>query len=112
MQLIRRQIANICSVTGKLDSNVLIMALDAFNKSLIKELQEHYQRPESKPYPDESNNLIAELDEYLQTTGLHDPYSKVLHLNCIYLLFVFCSFLFFINFRVGLIEDLHHHEAS
>jgi hypothetical protein len=28
------------------------------------------------------------------------------------LLFVFCSFLFFINFRVGLIEDLHHHEAS
>jgi len=44
MQLLRRQIANSLSFSSKMDSNLLYSALDVANKSLIKDIQEHYLR--------------------------------------------------------------------
>jgi hypothetical protein len=33
--------------------------------------------PETKPYPSESNPLLAELTTYLENAGLSDPFSKI-----------------------------------
>jgi len=77
MQLLRRQIANTLNFTCKLDSSLLYSSLDVLNRSLIKDIQEHYQSPDTKPYPNEENPLLSELSKYLETTGINDPYSKI-----------------------------------
>ncbi len=37
----------------------------------------HYNNPDAVPYPSEDNPLLSELAKYLETTGLHDPYTKI-----------------------------------
>ncbi len=34
-------------------------------------------RPDVKPYPSEDNPLLAELGEYLETSGINDPFAKI-----------------------------------
>jgi WASH complex subunit strumpellin len=77
MQLIRRQIANLLNYSGKLDSNGLYCALDNLNKAMVGDIKMHYINPDAVPYPSEDNPLLSELSKYLETTGLHDPYSKI-----------------------------------
>lgn len=95
MQLLRRQIANSLNFSCKLDSNILYCAEDVFNKALIKDIQEHYLNPNTKPYPAEENPLLSELSAYLETAGINDPFSKIYiatapidHLACYLFLFV------------------------
>jgi WASH complex subunit strumpellin len=76
MQLLRRQIANALNWLTKLDSNSLSLCLVVFNDALISDIQQHYQNPE-KPYPSEDNPLLPELTRYLETAGIHDPYTKI-----------------------------------
>jgi len=47
------------------------------NKATLKDIQEHYLRPDLKPYPSEDNPLLAELGDYLDTTGINDPFTKI-----------------------------------
>jgi len=77
MQLLRRQIANNLNFTCKLDSNTLFCALDAANKAVLKDIQQHYLNPEDKPYPDEENPLLSELSQYVENIGISDPFSKI-----------------------------------
>jgi WASH complex subunit strumpellin len=77
MQLIRRQIANLLNYSCKLDSNGLYCALDNLNKAIVGDIQMHYINPDTVPYPSEDNPLLSELTKYLETAGLHDPYSKI-----------------------------------
>jgi WASH complex subunit strumpellin len=76
-QLIRRQIANILNYSCKLDSNVLYCALETMNTAVLNDIRAHYRSPETKPYPSESNPLLAELTTYLEHAGLSDPFSKI-----------------------------------
>lgn len=76
MQLLRRQIANALNWLTKLDSNSLSLNLTVINNALISDIQQHYQNPE-KPYPGEDNPLLSELTRYLETAGIHDPYTKI-----------------------------------
>jgi len=77
MQLLRRQISNLLNFSCKLDSNCLYFALDNMNKSLTADIQSHYLSPDTKPYPSDDNPLLSELSNYLETAGLHDPYTKI-----------------------------------
>jgi len=77
MQLIRRQVANLLNFSCKLDSNSLYCALDNFNNAIVSDIQMHYTNPDTVPYPGEDNGLLSELTNYLEATGLHDPYTKI-----------------------------------
>jgi len=63
--------------TCKLDSNQLACSLEVANKSLIKDIQEHYNNPTVMPYPDEENPLLSELSDYLENAGINDPFTKI-----------------------------------
>lgn len=63
--------------SSKLDSNSLYCALENFNKAVVSDIQMHYINPDAVPYPSEDNPLLPELSKYLETTGLHDPYTKI-----------------------------------
>ena len=58
---------------GKIHSNE---NLRLFSRSLIKDIEAHYQDP-NKPYPSEENPLMSELSTYLESAGIHDPLKKV-----------------------------------
>jgi len=77
MQLLRRQIAMLLNFSAKLESNVLSCSLDVINKVLINDIQAHYKSPETKPYPDDDNPVLAELSKYLETSGFSDPITKI-----------------------------------
>jgi WASH complex subunit strumpellin len=77
MQLIRRQISFLMNFTIKMDSNLLSSSLEVFNKSLVADVQAHYLSPDSKPYPDDDNPLLAELSRYLENAGISDPLTKI-----------------------------------
>jgi hypothetical protein len=47
-----------------------------FLRSLIKDIEAHYQDP-NKPYPSEESPLMSELSTYLESAGIHDPMKKV-----------------------------------
>lgn len=76
LQLVRRQVANQLSMSCKFDSKYLAAALETLNESLMADIQAHYKDPQ-KPYPDEDNELLSHLSEYLEHAGNHDPISKV-----------------------------------
>jgi WASH complex subunit strumpellin len=63
-QLIRRHIANELYFSCKLDSHLLCNALDNMNKSVLKDIREHY-RNEANPYPETSNPVLPEISKYL-----------------------------------------------
>jgi WASH complex subunit strumpellin len=76
VQLLRRHIANELYFACKLDSNLLFNALDNVNKSIIKDIREHY-RNQSKPYPDLDNPILPEVSKYLDGAGMNDPFAKI-----------------------------------
>ncbi|EGC36216.1 hypothetical protein DICPUDRAFT_151370 [Dictyostelium purpureum] len=78
IQLIRRQISNQLNFHCKIDSNMLFCSLDIMNKSLLKDIQSHFQRPDEKnPYPSDDNTLLSDLSQFLDTTGINDPFTKI-----------------------------------
>ncbi|GAM16870.1 hypothetical protein SAMD00019534_000450, partial [Acytostelium subglobosum LB1] len=77
IQLIRRQISNQLNFHCKIDSNMLYCALETMNGSLINDIQAHFQRPDTSPYPGEDNTLLFDLAQYLDTAGINDPYTKI-----------------------------------
>jgi len=113
MQLLRKQIANTLNHAAKLDSNQLYCSLKVMNQSLIKDIQEHYLSPDTKPYPDDENPLLAELADYLDTCGLADPFTKIYlitepiaHVDCFIFLFVLSQVTKF-EFNAGLSTLVH-----
>jgi len=119
MQLLRRQISNVLSFSCKLDSNSLYFTLDNLNKALTSDIQAHYLSPDTKPYPTEDNPLLFELTNYLETAGLHDPYTKIyittLPLNafpCLMFLFVVSQLpKFALNQQIGAVIPKKQKEA-
>eukprot|EP00051_Salpingoeca_urceolata_P033878 m.22586 g.22586 ORF g.22586 m.22586 type:complete len:1163 (-) comp6876_c0_seq1:95-3583(-) len=76
MQLIRRRIAHELNFSCKFDSKFLVGALEAFNKSLLKDIEAHYADP-SQPYPGEDSPLLAEISNYLESAGVNNPLRKI-----------------------------------
>ncbi|KAM9958880.1 hypothetical protein ACTFIW_012470 [Dictyostelium discoideum] len=77
IQLIRRQISNQLNFHCKIDSNMLFSSLDIMNKSLLNDIESHFQRPDSNPYPSDDNTLLFDLAQYLDTAGINDPFTKI-----------------------------------
>ncbi|KAF3691663.1 WASH complex subunit 5 [Channa argus] len=76
MQILRRQIANELNYSCKFDSKHLAAALENLNKSLLADIEAHYQDP-SLPYPKEDNTLLYDITAYLEAAGLHNPLNKI-----------------------------------
>eukprot|EP01028_Stygiella_incarcerata_P009464 TRINITY_DN449_c0_g1_i1.p1 TRINITY_DN449_c0_g1~~TRINITY_DN449_c0_g1_i1.p1 ORF type:complete len:1158 (-),score=300.28 TRINITY_DN449_c0_g1_i1:279-3752(-) len=76
-QLIRQKIANELNFSCKLDSNMLCLALDVLNRSLLSDVDMHYKSPETHPYPPDDSRLLSELSEYLENAGLSHPFTKI-----------------------------------
>uniref|UniRef100_A0A3Q3N7E9 WASH complex subunit 5 n=1 Tax=Mastacembelus armatus TaxID=205130 RepID=A0A3Q3N7E9_9TELE len=76
MQILRQQIANELNYSCKFDSKHLAAALENLNKSLLADIEAHYQDP-SLPYPKEDNTLLYEITAYLEAAGIHNPLSKI-----------------------------------
>uniref|UniRef100_A0A673CVP6 WASH complex subunit 5 n=1 Tax=Sphaeramia orbicularis TaxID=375764 RepID=A0A673CVP6_9TELE len=76
MQILRQQIANELNYSCKFDSKHLAAALENLNKSLLADIEAHYQDP-SLPYPKEDNTLLYEIAAYLEAAGIHNPLNKI-----------------------------------
>lgn len=76
LQLLRRKIAYELHNSAKFDSKNLLHALETLNNSLMNDVIAHFQDP-SKPYPDEDNPLLYELNPYFECVGLSEPFKKV-----------------------------------
>ncbi|XP_071251753.1 WASH complex subunit 5 isoform X2 [Salvelinus alpinus] len=76
MQILRQQIANELNYSCKFDSKHLAAALENLNKSLLADIEAHYQDP-SLPYPKEDNNLLYEITASLEAAGIHNPLNKI-----------------------------------
>uniref|UniRef100_A0AAY4BZL7 WASH complex subunit 5 n=1 Tax=Denticeps clupeoides TaxID=299321 RepID=A0AAY4BZL7_9TELE len=76
MQILRQQIAHELNYSCKFDSKHLAAALDNLNRSLLADIEAHYQDP-SLPYPKEDNTLLYEITAYLEAAGIHNPLSKI-----------------------------------
>uniref|UniRef100_A0A8C5DWL1 WASH complex subunit 5 n=1 Tax=Gouania willdenowi TaxID=441366 RepID=A0A8C5DWL1_GOUWI len=76
MQILRQQIANELNYSCKFDSKHLAAALENLNKSLLADIEAHYQDP-SLPYPKEDNTLLYDITAYLEAAGIHNPLNKI-----------------------------------
>uniref|UniRef100_A0A3B3DM24 WASH complex subunit 5 n=1 Tax=Oryzias melastigma TaxID=30732 RepID=A0A3B3DM24_ORYME len=76
MQILRQQIANELNFSCKFDSKHLAAALENLNKSLLADIEAHYQDP-SLPYPKEDNTLLYDITAYLEAAGIQNPLSKI-----------------------------------
>uniref|UniRef100_A0A3Q3K6J9 WASH complex subunit 5 n=1 Tax=Monopterus albus TaxID=43700 RepID=A0A3Q3K6J9_MONAL len=76
MQILRQQIANELNYSCKFDSKHLAAALENLNRSLLADIEAHYQDP-SLPYPKEDNTLLYDITAYLEAAGIHNPLSKI-----------------------------------
>uniref|UniRef100_A0A3B5K3X2 WASH complex subunit 5 n=1 Tax=Takifugu rubripes TaxID=31033 RepID=A0A3B5K3X2_TAKRU len=76
MQILRRQIANELNYSCKFDSKHLAAALENLNKSLLADIEAHYQDP-SLPYPKEDNTLLYDITAHLEAAGIHNPLNKI-----------------------------------
>lgn len=70
----RQHIAYELNVQAKFNSKNLEGSLRAFNEALLLELKSH-ELVDSKPQP--SQQLISELNKYLENIGLYDPLEKI-----------------------------------
>uniref|UniRef100_A0A669DM69 WASH complex subunit 5 n=1 Tax=Oreochromis niloticus TaxID=8128 RepID=A0A669DM69_ORENI len=84
MQILRQQIANELNYSCKFDSKHLAAALENLNKSLLADIEAHYQDP-SLPYPKEDNTLLYDITAYLEaavfsmTTTNRLPYFPIIN---------------------------------
>eukprot|EP00762_Andalucia_godoyi_P005753 ANDGO_06428.mRNA.1 WASH complex subunit strumpellin homolog len=76
-QLLRRHISNELCFACRVHANVLASALDTLNKSILADIEAHYRNPEKKPYPSEDSSLLATLSEFLESSGMSDPLTKI-----------------------------------
>ncbi|XP_075937484.1 WASH complex subunit 5 isoform X3 [Anarhichas minor] len=76
MQILRQQIANELNYSCKFDSKHLAAALENLNKSLLADIEAHYQDP-SLPYPKEDNTLLYDITAHLEAAGIHNPLNKI-----------------------------------
>jgi WASH complex subunit strumpellin len=76
MQLLRTKICYELNNAAKFDSKHLFHALSTFNKSLMSEIEAHFEDP-NNPYPDEENPLLYELNPYLECIGISEPLKKI-----------------------------------
>ncbi|XP_010788441.1 WASH complex subunit 5 [Notothenia coriiceps] len=76
MQILRQQIANELNFSCKFDSKHLAAALENLNKSLLADIEAHYQDP-SLPYPKEDNTLLYDIAAHLEAAGIHNPLNKI-----------------------------------
>ena len=76
MQLLRTKICYELNNAAKFDSKQLLHALNTFNKALMAEINAHFDDP-TRPYPDEENPLLYELNPYLECVGLVEPLKKI-----------------------------------
>ncbi|XP_038666102.1 WASH complex subunit 5 isoform X2 [Scyliorhinus canicula] len=76
MQILRQQIANELSYSCKFDSKHLAAALENLNRSLLADVEAHYQDP-TLPYPKDGNTLLYEITAYMEAAGIHNPLSKI-----------------------------------
>uniref|UniRef100_A0A3P8VPU0 WASH complex subunit 5 n=1 Tax=Cynoglossus semilaevis TaxID=244447 RepID=A0A3P8VPU0_CYNSE len=76
MQILRQQIANELSYSCKFDSKHLAAALENLNKSLLADIEAHYQDP-SLPYPKDDSTLLYDITAYLEAAGIHNPLNKI-----------------------------------
>uniref|UniRef100_A0A665TGR1 WASH complex subunit 5 n=1 Tax=Echeneis naucrates TaxID=173247 RepID=A0A665TGR1_ECHNA len=95
MQILRQQIANELNFSCKFDSKHLAAALENINKSLLADIEAHYQDP-SLPYPKEDNTLLYEITAYLEAAGIHNPLNKIYITTKRLPYFPIINFLFFI----------------
>uniref|UniRef100_A0A4W6EDZ5 WASH complex subunit 5 n=1 Tax=Lates calcarifer TaxID=8187 RepID=A0A4W6EDZ5_LATCA len=98
MQILRQQIANELNYSCKFDSKHLAAALENLNKSLLADIEAHYQDP-SLPYPKEDNTLLYEITAYLEAAGIHNPLNKIYITTKRLPYFPIINFLFIINNR-------------
>uniref|UniRef100_A0A3Q3W3I2 WASH complex subunit 5 n=1 Tax=Mola mola TaxID=94237 RepID=A0A3Q3W3I2_MOLML len=76
MQILRQQIANELNYSCKFDSKHLAAALENLNKSLLADIEAHYQDP-TLPYPKEDNTLLYDITAHLEAAGIHNPLNKI-----------------------------------
>ena len=76
-QLLRRAIANQLFFAARTDSNLLSCSLTAFNDAVMTDIHEHYRDPTAHPFPQADNPLLPELNEYLQASGMTDPFTQI-----------------------------------
>lgn len=81
MQLLRTKIGYELNNAAKFDSKQLLHTLTTFNKSLMFEVNAHFEDPNNNPYPDEENPLLYELNPYLECVGLAEPLKKIYVMN-------------------------------
>jgi len=74
-QLIRRQISNELNFSCQMDSKILYCTLDAMNKALLRDVEAHYNTPDSKPYP--GSSILPDISKYLETAGINNPITKI-----------------------------------
>ena len=78
MQLLRKKICYELNNAAKFDSKHLFHALATFNKSLVSQVNAHFDAPGTHPYPaDEDNPLLFELNPYLECVGISEPFKKI-----------------------------------
>eukprot|EP00735_Rhodelphis_limneticus_P001014 TRINITY_DN1155_c0_g1::TRINITY_DN1155_c0_g1_i1::g.17241::m.17241 TRINITY_DN1155_c0_g1::TRINITY_DN1155_c0_g1_i1::g.17241 ORF type:complete len:1147 (-),score=362.33,sp/Q54IR8/WASC5_DICDI/52.49/0.0,Strumpellin/PF10266.4/0 TRINITY_DN1155_c0_g1_i1:284-3724(-) len=78
VQLIRKQIANELNFLCQLDSNMMFGAMDTLNNALLTDVREHYQHPDTKPYPGENgNSILPKLSGFLETSGISSPLTQI-----------------------------------
>jgi WASH complex subunit strumpellin len=93
-QLLRTKIGYELNNGAKFDSKQLLQALTTFNDALMAEVNAHYEDP-NKPYPDEENPLLYELNPYLECIGISEPLKKI------YFMTNKCEFIaFFTSFMI------------
>jgi WASH complex subunit strumpellin len=77
-QLLRRQIANLLRFGCQLDAHLYYLALDTFNRGVVKEVRRHYREPEKHPYPNsDTNPIMGDTAGLLAACGMDDPLLKI-----------------------------------
>lgn len=77
-QLLRRQISNLLKFGCQLDAHLFHLALDTFNRGVVKEVRRHYREPEKYPYPNSATNpIMEETTNLLAACGMDDPMLKI-----------------------------------
>ncbi len=93
LQLLRRKISYELHNSAKFDTKHLLHSLETFNFALLSDIDAHLKDP-SKPYPNEDNPLLYELNPYLETVGLSDPLNKIYVIanDCEHISLIVCMF--------------------
>lgn len=78
-QLIRKQFAQSLQFGCQSNAHMLFHALETFNTALVNDVINHYEHPDTHPYPHPStaNPLLSGTVALLEASGFDDPLQKV-----------------------------------